>query len=357
MGNKIRRLFILFLILAGGMYLRAEGLWESEVNHEQHYGFEAPFILSNYYFFWKYHAHPGDRDTYIANLQKYTTEDYRMQLVSPVFLQGHPTLFPLILSLFPNKAKYHLQNPNSAKFLKKTEEGYVIVNSLGPAGIELIESYDDRSVLFLRNIGDARAASVLLGTLMILIVFAVSKILYNEKTAYLSAALLAFAPPVVNMVRLSDNESVMVVFLFIATFFYIKAFDRGKSKYFILAGIFHGLAMGTKFTAFALFPMVIIYMAITKSKDLRTLHAFIVSFIVLSVFSHPVSAVQEVISPSELKVRNIGEYIASLNPYPILATMLIILYLFISRYPISNTEKNDDGILVVLLVDALPGFI
>lgn len=321
------------------MYVRAEGIWESEVNHEQHYGFEAPFVFSNYYFFWKYHTHPRDRDTYMANLQKYTTDDYQMQGIFPVFLQGHPTLFPLIISVFPNKAKYHLQNPDSTKFLKKTAEGYVLVDSLGPADIELIESKEDGSVVFLRNIGDARTASVLFGTLMILIVFVVSKVLYDRKTAYLSAALLAFALPVVNMVRLSDNESIMVVFLFTATFFYIRAFAEGKTQDFILAGILQGLAMGTKFTAFALFPIVLIFMAITRTREMRAAYSFIISFVVLSLFSHPASAFQEVISPSALKVGSVGEYIAGLNPYPIFATMLVLLYLFISKYPLSNNEK------------------
>ena len=340
LNMKTIKFVLLVVILSFGMYLRVDDIYDHEMtSNEFHYASEAPFVIPNYYFFWKYHTHPKDLKTYLSNLEKHTNPDYRIQGTYPLIMQGHPTLFPLLISIFPKKIGWHLKDPSSAKFINKTPEGYVL-NDMSPKGVQLIKVYRDGSVLLLINGGDARIISVIFGTLMILIIFIVSKTFYNEKIAYMSSIIFSFSPPIVDMIKLSDNESVMVLFLFIAICLYVRAFETKKYKSFILAGLFHGLAMGTKFTAFGIFPIIIIYMMITKKLlDLKILSSFIISFIILSLFSNPVSAIQEVISPSHLKVNGVEGYIANLNQYPIIFSLSLLSYLFISGYKVKNVDK------------------
>ena len=102
-----------------------------------------------------------------------------------------------------------------------------------------------------------RLLSALLGTGTVLLVFFAGRIWYGDITALLAAALLSIMPAHV-IYSGFFLMNVPEVFLSLMSFYWLyKILKESKTKYYILAGLFAGLAVSTRFTAAPL-PIMLI---------------------------------------------------------------------------------------------------
>ncbi len=122
--------------------------------------------------------------------------------------------------------------------------------------------------LFFRIFGTslfvAKFANVLLGTIVVLATYLVSREAFSEKIALISAAIVTFTPSLILYTPILASENLATPCLIISIWLIILAWDRTKLSYFFLGGISMSIAALTR-PGFLLFPCVIVvYMAIRK---------------------------------------------------------------------------------------------
>lgn len=128
---------------------------------------------------------------------------------------------------------------------------------------------------FLFNSSNNADAIVLLGRLVMIILTLIlgafayfwAKKLYGEKAGVLAAFLTLFFPNILAHGHLINTDIGLTLFIFIAVYFwgeYLKSDVRRKIWInFVLAGLFSGLALASKYTAIILF-VILLVMAIVK---------------------------------------------------------------------------------------------
>lgn len=101
----------------------------------------------------------------------------------------------------------------------------------------------------------AALVSILSGVVIVLMTYLTASYLFNRQTGLLSAMLVSFDP--VNWLSAQKiwPAATLAALMWAALYFIIKAIKENKVKYFLLAGLFSGLALLTKYPAVALFPI------------------------------------------------------------------------------------------------------
>jgi len=116
----------------------------------------------------------------------------------------------------------------------------------------VVTNYKD---LYLIN----RLLSAFFGVATVFICYKVAKMLFDRKTAIISAFFLSFAYLHVRDSHFGTVDIPMVFFMMCSMFFIIKAYKSSLFKDCILAGIFAGLAASTKYTGILLIiPMLVV---------------------------------------------------------------------------------------------------
>src|SRR3989344_2299721 len=95
------------------------------------------------------------------------------------------------------------------------------------------------------NMFAARFLAVLFGSLSILILYLIVKILYNKNLAFISAIILTFSSFHILM-SLAEMDVAMMFFVLVSLFFLIKALKEKKDKYLPLSYLFLGIAILVK---------------------------------------------------------------------------------------------------------------
>ena len=115
---------------------------------------------------------------------------------------------------------------------------------------EFINSYyQDSTVFFILG----RMFTVLLSLGTLLLVYSIGKRLYNHWVGLIALLFLIFSP-VHNKISHYLVPDAPMVFFQMASFFFIwLIYKKGKVEHYILAGLFAGLAMGTKYGGLLLF--------------------------------------------------------------------------------------------------------
>lgn len=113
------------------------------------------------------------------------------------------------------------------------------------------------ALLFNESIIAQRVFILILGALTILVVFFLSKELYDGKIAIFSSLLIALSLPFVIHSRYVFPDIPMTLFILLSIFFFYKGFKRSENISIILGGFFSGLAILTKYPAFALLPIIV----------------------------------------------------------------------------------------------------
>lgn len=125
-----------------------------------------------------------------------------------------------------------------------------------------------------------KLVSPLFGSLSLIFVWLLAKKLFDEKTAFFSTLFFAFIPQEIFLSTIAHTDSVLI-------FFSLSSIYAAVSKRVLLSAVLFGLAVFTKFNAFALFPahLFILFSSFERKTALTKSVAFvIITALVISPF-------------------------------------------------------------------------
>jgi len=102
-----------------------------------------------------------------------------------------------------------------------------------------------------------KSLTPIIGTIITgIAVFVLTKRIYNSKIAFIASIIAVTIPAFVTYSVLYYTDTLTTLYFFLAVTILVLAVKEDKKKYWILAGLFTGLAFLTKSTSFALFPVI-----------------------------------------------------------------------------------------------------
>lgn len=119
---------------------------------------------------------------------------------------------------------------------------------------------------------NAWSISLISGVSLILLVYFLGKILYDQKVALIAALLLFIDPIHWLCTQKIWMETTIVAFIWLSLFFVIKATRENNYKYFYWAGIATGCAILTKYTGFIIFPVGLTLIFIHNRSAIKSKH-------------------------------------------------------------------------------------
>ncbi len=137
--------------------------------------------------------------------------------------------------------------------------------------------------LFGENNFALRLPSALLGIASIYLVFLLGSLLFSSGAGLISAGLLSVTVNHVYISRIGMQESYVIFFMLLASYFFIRAVRNHRS--FIPAGIAIGFALLTKYNAFILFPLFGTYLLLYHRASFRLKSLWISIGVALLIFS------------------------------------------------------------------------
>jgi hypothetical protein len=112
---------------------------------------------------------------------------------------------------------------------------------------------NDPTVFFLIN----RVFSAVMGTLTIYVVYELSKLVFNKKTALISALFLSLSYLHVRDSHFGVTDITVTFFILCSAFYIMKSYYSNRTRHYVLAGIFSGIASSIKYMGvFLYFPML-----------------------------------------------------------------------------------------------------
>jgi len=122
-----------------------------------------------------------------------------------------------------------------------------------------------------------RVISALLGSGGLILTYLISKKIFNRKIALLATLLLALSLQNIEDAHFATLDSSMTFWMLLSFYFAQKIYDKGLSKYYILAGFIAGLATSTKYNGGSIFLAVIVYHFLLINNRKGTFKDFIFS--------------------------------------------------------------------------------
>jgi hypothetical protein len=124
--------------------------------------------------------------------------------------------------------------------------------------------------IFYRSFGEdlfaLRFASILFGSLSILLVYLIGKELWNKRTALIASFILTFSSYHIIM-SLAEMDTSMIFFVLIGIYFLIKSLKEQKNLYYTLSFLFLGISIMIKQIALLLTPIFFFFMIGYKIKN------------------------------------------------------------------------------------------
>lgn len=123
-----------------------------------------------------------------------------------------------------------------------------------------------------------RLPSALLGILSVYLLYLIVKKLFSERTALISAALAAVTVNHVYISRLGLQESGVIFFILLSSYFFLKALENDpdaarvgaptqrRGKYFLWTGVALGFGLLTKYNVFIMVPIFLSYLALFERR-------------------------------------------------------------------------------------------
>ncbi|MHB0975615.1 MAG: ArnT family glycosyltransferase [Candidatus Aquicultorales bacterium] len=164
----------------------------------------------------------------------------------------------------------------------------VLSSILSPADFNNPPLYSLVLTLFVKALGatefTARFVSVLASAASVVYLYKLGKLLYNEKIAVLSAAVLAFMPGHVMVGRNVQLEALLVFLILASAYYYVAGVSRKDPRLSALGGFLLGLGLLTKLPAVLSIVALLGWQAV-RSKGLgfvweRTVQVFLGAFAV-----------------------------------------------------------------------------
>jgi len=125
---------------------------------------------------------------------------------------------------------------------------------------------------------------------LVYLVYIISKKILPKRTL-VSLILAVFTPGLIQISHFGTTESLLSFFFFLIIFFCLKILEKPRLKYYVLTGIFLGLAVGTKISALVFgFPVLITFiLLIRKTKNIKDFFVFLgkyfLAFILMVLFT------------------------------------------------------------------------
>ena len=103
--------------------------------------------------------------------------------------------------------------------------------------------------------------------------------IYSQDLALIYLALLTISPPLIGISRIINPDATVWITLTIFLFSFIGANKKNDNNYYILSGVFLGLAFLSKFTAVPFLVLPLIYIGLTTLKNKQSFYQQISGFI------------------------------------------------------------------------------
>jgi hypothetical protein len=130
----------------------------------------------------------------------------------------------------------------------------------------------------------ARLVSVLSGIIAILVIYLIGNKLYNKRVALLSSLLLCATFTFIDLCHSAKQDVTMILFLLLSFLSLSLILKTGLRKYYVLAGVFAGLAISEKYNAgFVIIPIMTSHY-IWKSSNRKSLKSPILDKNLLMAF-------------------------------------------------------------------------
>lgn len=96
----------------------------------------------------------------------------------------------------------------------------------------------------------SRSVSALFGMALILVTYLLAKRLFGKKVGLVASLLSALCPVLVYNAHFTTTDTAMSFFVALTTLLSLRLYERGEKKHYVLVGLFAGLAVSTKYSAF-----------------------------------------------------------------------------------------------------------
>jgi hypothetical protein len=111
-----------------------------------------------------------------------------------------------------------------------------------------------------------RVLSLIMGLLTIIITYVLGRKIYSKETGILAAFFLCIIPLHVVYSAVLNVAEPVAMWILLAVYFAVMFSDTKKTKWYVLAGISAGFAIGTKYTALPLFAVILASHIFTERK-------------------------------------------------------------------------------------------
>lgn len=139
-----------------------------------------------------------------------------------------------------------------------------------------------------RMIRTARAVSALMSTLVVCITFVIGTILFDTRVGYLAALLLAVSMSFVAVAHFATVDSPANFWYWLSCLFALLLWKRGDRRWYVLAALAAGLAIGTKLDRLVvLFPLLLSHLLRQEGFGLRKLVPFTIFIPISFVLANP----------------------------------------------------------------------
>lgn len=195
-----------------------------------------------------------------------------------------------------------------------------------------------------------RALTAIYGILAIVLVYLISKELFNERLGLLAGFLLAIYPNAIYFNRIGFANSQLMLLSILTIYFFLRYMRDNRDKWFYLLSITTGFAMITEFVGIAIFLSVLLLFWIYYRKNF--IKVFLISIIPFALFVSSMLILMPNAFVHDLffQFERLGEFEKA--NIGILNTVFLALFLFLiyySRNWIKNLYRNIAGDMISLL--------
>jgi len=182
---------------------------------------------------------------------------------------------------------------------------------------------------------------------------------FNKKTAIIAVVLLGFSKFFIHYSVTLHTESLFLLFLVLSLKYFFRSIEKGNLKYYILLGIFSGLAIETKIQGLAIpiiFSGYLLYYNTRKFFDLKYILSLIISVVLL--IPYMIVGGTKFLVEKSIMTRGLGEFSFSIVNLVSYTTIWLVLIVFLALFFKRFNDKNKIiyifplGFLIFLLLPA-----
>lgn len=134
----------------------------------------------------------------------------------------------------------------------------------------------------------ARAASVILGTLTVYIIYLIGKKLYDLKTGLIAATLMATAPLHIYYSQEARMYAMAAFFVSLSVYFFLTAIEKDKIHLWVAFIVSTTLMLYTDYLPYLMIPAYVIYLFLNRKKiPKNTLLSFVPAFVLTFILLLP----------------------------------------------------------------------